>query len=375
MTASRDLGLYIHIPFCRQRCHFCAFYLEIARTERMDSFRSALAHEMDLYRRQNPLRSRPLHSIYFGGGTPTAMPPGHLLALLDLVRATWLISPGAEITVEAHPSTVTAEALKALADAGFTRISFGVESMNDKDFALIGRPGRVQDAETAVEAARAAGFTNINLDVMYGLPEQSLNDWIRTLRSLLALAPSHVSCYALTVEEGSRLSQDIARRLVSKPDEELQVDMESVAEAMLSAAGFVRYEISNYARPGATCRHNLLYWTDQNYLGLGPSAQSYVDGVRFGNIADLTGYVDRLKESRLPITEHTVLSAPDREADALVFGLRLLRGVPLNAIQSPERRQKVQELVGKGLLESDTTRVRLTALGRRYADSVAGELF
>ena len=375
MTASRKIGLYVHVPFCRQRCHFCAFYLEIAGTERMDAFRSALTQEIDLYRRQDLLKGRPLESIYFGGGTPTAMPVGHLISILDLVRATWPISPSAEVTMEAHPSTVSAEDLKQFAEAGFTRVSFGAESMNDQDFAAIGRPGTTEDTKSAVAAARAAGFTNINLDLMYGLPGQSLVDWIRTLRSLLALAPAHVSCYALTLEVGTRLAQNIARGLLSKPDDALQVDMEAAAETILAEAGLARYEISNYARQGAACRHNLLYWTDQDYLGLGPSAQSYVDGVRFGNLADLTNYVGMLEESRLPIMERTVLSDSERQRDALVFGLRLLSGVPLNAIHDPEQRQKLHALVSQGLLESDPERVRLTSLGQRYADTVAGELF
>lgn len=375
MTSSRDIGLYVHIPFCRQRCHFCAFYLEIGRTERMDAFRSALTREIELYRAKDLLAGRPLQSIYFGGGTPTALPANQLAELLELIRTAWPSSAPVEVTVEAHPSTVTAEDLGVLAEAGFTRISFGAESMNEGDFATIGRPGTVRDTETAVAAARAAGFTNINLDLMYGLPGQTLEAWTKTLQSLLTLDPSHVSCYALTIEEGTRLAQDIARGLVSKPDDALQIDMESAAETLLTAAGFTRYEISNYAKPGSACRHNLLYWTDHDYLGLGPSAQSYVDGVRFGNIADLTAYAASLGGHILPVAERTMLSASEQQRDALVFGLRLLRGVPLNTVEDPERRRRVDELVAKGLLESDTDRVRLTPLGQRYADTVAGELF
>ncbi|MBI3356757.1 MAG: radical SAM family heme chaperone HemW [Nitrospirae bacterium] len=375
MTLSREIGLYIHVPFCRQRCHFCAFYLEIGRPERIAAFCSALRREIDLYCQQGLLAERTLQSIYFGGGTPTALPASQLVALLELIQTTWPPSTAVEVTVEAHPSTVTAKDLRILADAGINRISFGAESMDDKDFAPIGRPGNVRDTETAVAAARAASFTNINLDLMYGLPGQSLEAWTKTLQLLLMLDPSHVSCYALTIEEGTRLAQDIARDLALRPEDALQVDMESAAETLLSKAGFIRYEISNYAKPGAACRHNLLYWTDHDYLGLGPSAQSYVDGVRFGNIADLTAYVDMLDKHRLPVAERIILSASERQRDALVFGLRLLRGVPLNNVDGPEQRHRVNDLVTKGLLESDADRVRLTSLGQRYADTVAGELF
>jgi oxygen-independent coproporphyrinogen-3 oxidase len=379
MQSQRDIGIYLHIPFCRQRCHFCAFYLEVAGTDRgmdrIDTFRLALAQEIEIHRRQDSIGNRPLQSVYFGGGTPTALPATQLVSLLQLVQAAWPIQASAEITVEAHPSTVTPTDLKILADAGFSRISFGAESMDEDDFALIGRPGRVRDTETAVKAARAAGFADINLDLMYGLPGQSLESWRNTVRSLLTLEPSHISCYALTIEDGTKLSRNMALNLLPGIDDALQIAMESEAETILGEAGFVRYEISNYAKPGFACRHNLLYWTDRDYIGFGPSAQSYVNGVRFGNVADLTAYVDMLADSRLPITERTGLSVIEQQRDALVFGLRLLRGVPLDVVSDSAQHNKIRTLIEQGLLESTTGRIRLTSVGRRYADTVAGELF
>jgi oxygen-independent coproporphyrinogen-3 oxidase len=247
--------------------------------------------------------------------------------------------------------------------------------MKDKDFVSIGRFGRVQDTEAAVLAARRAGFRNINLDLMYGLPGQSLQDWMRTLESLMALAPSHISCYALTIEEGTRLAQDIARHHVPTPDDMLQIDMESATERFLGEAGFSHYEISNYAKPDYACRHNLLYWTGGEYLGLGPSAQSYLHGIRFGNAADLEAYAACLNDNRLPMTDRTILSASERQRDALVFGLRLFSGVPWRAFPAAERDQQIAELVAEGLLDADHDRVRLTALGRRYADTVVEQLF
>ena len=211
MTTPRDIGLYVHIPFCRQRCHFCAFYLEVAKRERMEAFVSALRREVEMYGEQAPLKGRPLQSIYFGGGTPTALPVQTLCGLVTLIRGIWPASPTVEVTVEAHPATITADDAQALADAGFNRISFGAESMDDDDFGPIGRPGSVRDTERAVAAARAAGFTNVNLDLMYGLPGQSLGSWTGTLQSLLNMDPAHISCYALTVEEGTTLAREIAR--------------------------------------------------------------------------------------------------------------------------------------------------------------------
>lgn len=375
MTPSEAIGLYIHVPFCRRRCHFCAFYLEIAQPDRITRFQSALLHEIALHARQDFLKGRLLQSIYFGGGTPTSLPTKYLTALLNRIRATWPTSPSAEITVEAHPSTVSFEDLSALAEAGFNRVSFGAETMNDRDFASLGRFGLVRDTATAVHESRRAGFQNINLDLMYGLPGQSLRDWTDTVKALPALRPTHISCYALTVEENTRLAQDIARQVVALPDEALQIEMESAAEHILAGAGFTRYEISNYAKPEFACRHNLLYWTGGEYLGLGPSAQSYLAGTRFGKIANLESYVETLSGDRLPIVDRTTLSTSERQRDALVFGLRLLRGVPHLTTRAAERDLQVDELLAQGLLASDHDRLWLTPLGRRYADTVAEALF
>lgn len=376
MPHERDIGLYVHVPLCRQRCHFCAFYLEIATPARIAIFLSALEHELILYGRQDLLGRRALRSIYFGGGTPTTIPPQQLAALLGCIRKTFSVIPDVEVTVEAHPSTVTLHDLGVLAEAGFNRISLGAESMAPQDFIPIGRPGTVSDTEQAVLNARTAGFSNINLDLMYGLPGQSLASWTATLESLVALDPTHISCYALTIEDHTKLAQDIAKGLVPAPDETLQIEMETATEAILASAGFTRYEISNYARPGYACRHNLLYWTDGDYLGLGPSAQSYVAGSRFGNIANLDAYAGRLQNDHFPVTDRRMLTNEEQQRDALIFGLRLLKGVPNSlAIGNAGQRDILTQLTERGLIVKENDRIRLTPLGLRFADSVASDLF
>ncbi len=211
---------------------------------------------------------------------------------------------------------------------------------------------------------------------MYGLPGQSLASWIRTVESLITLNPTHISCYALTVEDHTKLAQDIAKGLVPAPDDTLQIVMEEAAETILASAGFTRYEISNYARPGYACRHNLLYWTDGDYLGLGPSAQSYVGSCRFGNIADLNAYTGRLQDNQLPVNERLTLSEEEQRRDALIFGLRLLNGVPNSvAAGDPGQRDLLAQLAVKGLIVNEGQRIRLTPQGRRFADSVAADLF
>ncbi len=324
------------------------------------------------------MHGRSVGTIYFGGGTPTALSISQLDELLAAIRRAFPVNADAEITIEAHPATVSASDLLALASMGFTRISFGAESMDDRDFVAIGRPGLVQQTARAVEAARAAAFTNVNLDLMYGLPGQTVTAWERTLRDAVALSPSHLSCYALTIEEGTGLAKQIQQGHVSPPDDSLQIEMDRLADVVLTEVGFTRYEISNYTKPGHACRHNLLYWTGGEYVGFGPSAESYVAGFRFGNVADLSRYERTLAQHRLPTVHREAVSVDERHRDALIFGLRLTDGVSLNEVgwyHLSGPREAVQRLMARQLLEIEEDRIRLTRLGRQYADTVAVELF
>jgi len=372
------LGLYIHVPFCRSRCHFCAFYLEIYRDDRAQSFLTALSREMQLHVAQQPLGGRRLDSVYFGGGTPTALRTEDLCDILSGVRTNFGLTRDAEITIEAHPDTVAVEGLRALSAAGFNRLSFGVQSLDVKELTQIGRPVLSDTTHKAVASARQAGFTNINLDLMYGLPGQTLDSWLGTVDHALALEPTHLSCYALTVENNTRLIVDIRRGTRDNPEELLQNAMENEAARRLAGAGFHHYEISNYSRPGYTCRHNRLYWENGEYLGMGPSAQSYLAGDRFGNIDDLDAYEDRLANGVLPIVDRESLGAERRRREAVVFGLRLIDGVPTASLPIHEEQrdwtEKVTRLIDDGYLETAGDRVKLTATGRRFADSIAVDL-
>ena len=373
------LGLYLHIPFCRQRCDFCAFYLEIHREDRAKVFVQSLIHEIELSAQQHVAAGRPIQSVYFGGGTPTVLAVTQLIAILSEIRKQLTLASDCEITVEAHPSTISEQDLVQLLQAGVTRMSFGAESMEDSDLTRIGRPGAVHETITAVTQARAAGFTNINLDVMYGLPGQSLESWQRTLAHCLTLAPTHLSCYALTVEEDTRLASNIQRRRSPAPDEGLQIEMDEAAQRMLVDAGYERYEVSNYANPGYACRHNLLYWTNGEYLGLGPSAQSYLDGTRFGNVADLMAYNTSIGTHRLPIEDRTRLSEKEQLRDAVIFGLRLIRGIPAHHLHQHAANYGhtavTARLLAQQLIEEDGGLSRLSARGRLQADTIAGQLY
>ena len=374
MPQATGRGLYIHVPFCHQRCHFCAFYLEIHHARAAEEFLGSLLTELRLYGEQRLFGSEPLQSVYFGGGTPTTLSAPQLATVLSTARETFELQGGAEITVEAHPGSVTQDSLSHLRKAGFTRVSFGAESMNQLELDRVGRPGNPMSTVQMVTAARKAGFTDLNLDLMYGLPEQTIDSWAGSLRQIVALAPTHLSCYALTVEEGTALQTAIRRGTVPAPDETLQNEMEDLAEDILGEADFTRYEISNYCRPGFASRHNRLHWTGGAYLGLGPSAQSYVAGRRFGNVSDLSAYNAFLRTGTFPVTESEQLSAADDACERLVFGLRLTEGITLEetgALEFSGLAGKVDELIGDDILERRGERVRLTARGRRYADTVA----
>ncbi|SLM49286.1 putative Oxygen-independent coproporphyrinogen III oxidase [Nitrospira japonica] len=376
---SRPFGLYVHIPFCRRRCDFCAFYLEVHHPAAAGRFLAALHTEIALHARQEAIQGRPLSSVYFGGGTPTALETSDLTGILDGIRNHFDLLPDCEVTIEAHPSTVTMNDLSTLLGAGFTRVSFGAESMEDTELARIGRSALAGETVTAVRHARRAGFTNVNLDLMYGLPGQSVASWLSTLEQCLDLTPSHLSCYALTIEPGTALASDVESGRCLPPDEGLQVAMEQAADATVHEAGYIRYEISNYAKPDRMCRHNLLYWTHGEYLGLGPSAQSFVDGSRFGKTADLNIYQRDLAAQRLPLSDHAVLSDPEKLRDSVIFGLRLLQGIPTASLSAHSgnygHEHALKHLREERLIEEVDRYTRLTAKGRLYADHVAELLY
>jgi oxygen-independent coproporphyrinogen-3 oxidase len=376
---SPPLGLYLHIPFCRQRCDFCAFYLEIHRESRAEGFVRSLIHEIGLSAQQHVAAGRLIQSVYIGGGTPTMLASTQLIAILSEIRTHLTLASDCEITIEAHPSTISEQNLLQLLQAGVTRISFGAESMEDGDLARIGRPGAVRETVKAVTQARTAGFTNINLDLMYGLPGQNLESWHRTLANCLTLTPTHLSCYALTVEQDTKLASNIQRQRSPAPDEDLQIEMDEAAQRILVDAGYERYEVSNYAKPGYACRHNLLYWTNGEYLGLGPSAQSYLGGTRFGNVADLAAYDTSLEASQLPIEDRIRLSEEEQLRDAVIFGLRVTRGIPSHDLHQHAanygHETVTAQLLAQQLIEEDGKRSRLSARGRLQADTIAGQLY
>lgn len=372
---AENLGIYVHVPFCRVRCRFCAFYMEISRQDRVQTFLDGLEHELRLYARDLGLRKIPVHTIYFGGGTPTTLTSQRLIRMLTAIRHWFVVKDDAEVSIEAHPGTVTPESLSAIRQAGFTRLSVGGQSFDQNELRDLGGRAFGGEVRQVFSWARSAGFTNISLDLMFGFPGQSMESWQRTLDEAVALSPTHLSCYAYTLEEGSSFYREVMQGKGPAPDPEFQVALEERAVERLAAAGFERYEISNYCRPGYECRHNMRYWQVQPYLGLGPSAQSCLGQARFGNVADLEGYAGSLKRGTLPLDEVTSLSPDQIDRERMVWGLRILSGVPVK-VKAMERKATLLQMIGQlreeGLLRMEKQgRVRLTDLGIRFADTVA----
>src|SRR3990167_1589238 len=323
------IGLYLHIPFCERRCRFCAFVTRDYRDDRAVAFVADLLKEIELAGDAGLVRGRRVETVYFGGGTPTTLSPQQLLAVLDACRRRVEVAPNAEITIEANPTGVDGPALRALRDGGITRVSFGAQSFDDAELDAAGTPHRADDIARAVRSAREAGLPTVNLDLIYGFPGQTHARWLANLDAAIALEPDHLSFYGLTIEEGTAFHREMARGRMTLPDGDAMADLYEMGRERLKGAGYAQYEVSNFARPGHVCRHNLGYWTDREWLGLGPGAHSYLDGDRFGNVESLSEYHRLVEGGMAPIAEREKGTAELRVREAVAFGLRTVGGVRL----------------------------------------------
>jgi oxygen-independent coproporphyrinogen-3 oxidase len=381
---STDLALYVHIPFCQAKCPYCDFNSYAGFEGLMAPYADALIAEMALWREAT--RDARVTSVFFGGGTPSFLPLAETERIFAAIRRSFRLTPDAEITVEANPGSADSARLGGLRRLGFNRLSLGVQSFQDDELHLLGRVHSAAEACEAYRAARRAGFENVNLDLIYGLPGQSLAAWRSTLAEAIALRPEHLSLYALTLEEGTPLAADVARGRRSAPDPDLAADMYLWAGEALAAADYDQYEISNWALPGHRCRHNLVYWRNQPYLGLGAGAHSCLSGFRFAAVRDPRAYIREVVATGAEpspdglavfLTSLRHLESVVRVTDAgamaetAILGLRLVEGVSLAAFR---RRfgvdllsvygPAVAELTALGLLERANGRLRLTPKGR-----------
>lgn len=374
------VGLYIHVPFCIAKCLYCDFTSYPVNDRDVNIYLESLVREINLYGSTLADEDKTISSVFFGGGTPTTLPAASFKTVLDELGSSFSLAAGCEITVEANPGTVDGAGLALLLEAGVNRLSIGVQSFNDSLLAVLGRIHSAAQALEAVRLARKAGFDNLNLDFIFGIPGQSLPDWQETLNKAAELSPEHIAAYGLQLEEGTPLARAVARGEICACPEEDETAMYQGAVEYLTAHGYSYYEISNFAKPGKQCAHNLVYWLNRPYLGLGPAAHSFMGGARFSNDPALEGYSDKVSREEYPVESKTFLSAADEMSETMFLGLRLTAGVDL--VQFYRRfgrraedvyRREIEGLIDKGLLELSGGRLRLTAMGLPLANIVFRE--
>jgi len=357
-------GLYVHVPFCLTRCGYCDFNTYAGLDHLKGAYVEALTAEAELWSAE--WTGTPFVSVFFGGGTPTTLPAAMVADLIGRLRRLFAVARSAEVTSEANPDTVDERYLAELLEAGITRLSLGVQSFDPAVLEALERVHSAESARRAFDAARSAGFSDVNLDLIYGAEGETLESWRRTLEEAIGLGPEHLSCYALTVEPSTPLGRKVAAGVVPSPDQDLQADMYSVACELLSEGGHEHYEVSNWARPGHRCAHNLGYWRGRPYLGLGAGAHSYRDGARWWNVRPPTQYVAMSAKGERPIGGRERLTEQERQMERLLLGLRTADGVPSDWVQ-PEC---AREFVAAGLAERRNGHLSLTDRGMFLANEV-----
>jgi len=385
--AARDAGAisaYVHVPFCRVRCGYCDFNT-YAPGELTGPAGSATAYgtavEREIALAGEVLQDAgnlSLATVFVGGGTPTLLPSEQLTGIVRRLASQWQLEDDAEVTTEANPDSVTIDSLATLRAGGFTRVSFGMQSSVPHVLATLERTHDPANVAAAVAGARTAEL-DVSLDLIYGTPGESLEDWRRSLEAAIALEPDHISAYALVVEAGTKLAAQVRRGLITMPDDDDEADKYELADELLTAAGYGWYEISNWARPGKECRHNLAYWRGGDWWGFGPGAHSHVGGVRWWNVKHPGAYADRLVRGASPAAAREDLTAEQRYDEQVLLAIRLAEGLPLDVLTAAGR-AAVPALVDDGLLTDEPAdagrprRVVLTLRGRLLTDTVVRAL-
>jgi len=371
-------ALYLHIPFCRSKCYYCSFSSSAGCSDLFVPYANALKKELSSIA-TNDLS--PLQSIFVGGGTPTILPPDLLTGIVDFCRKLFPVAPDIEISVEANPGTVEKSSLQALVRAGVNRLSLGVQSFDNRDLKNLGRIHSAGEAGSAVRDARNAGFANINLDLMCGLPGQTVSSWQQTLDRALAIQPEHLSVYQLTVESETPFAESLRSGRLHLPAEEDIIEMDRRTMQSCRDAGLIQYEISNYARPGLECRHNVNYWENGEYLAAGVSAVSFLKGVREKRTADIRDYVGKMAAGLPVVVESESLTNEASFRETVIMGLRMVRGVCRDSLRRRYGRDVteyygaiLEKLCNLGMLELTATHLRLTERGRSLANMVMAEL-
>ena len=369
------LSFYVHIPYCIKRCGYCDFNtytpselqdgatLEIVSNDYID----AVLSELDVA----PFDE--VHTIFFGGGTPSLLPADDLGRTIAAIKARNGLRPDCEITLEANPDSVTAEKLKRYIEVGFNRISFGMQSAKPHVLAVLDRTHNPDNVKKAVDMARTAGFGSISVDLIYGTPGESLDDWRDTVATALSLDIDHISAYALIVESGTKLAAQIKRGDLTMPDDDLMADMYLLVDQLCQAKGLSWYELSNWSKPGHECRHNIAYWENKNWWGLGPGAHSHIDGKRFWNVKHPTAYKQKLFSSESPIADSEELTSDQIAVESIMLGIRMREGLEIAALSGAQI-DRLANYAESAYVEIMDNRVVLTPTGRLIADRIVREI-
>jgi len=364
-------GLYIHVPFCRSKCPYCDFY-SVANTSLMSDLLDAMVSEMSLYKG----RFGAFYTLYLGGGTPSFLPEPRLEILMTRVRDQFVFAPEAEVSIETNPKDLTVEKVALLKALGFNRINVGVQSFDDGELSFLGRKHSAKDALGAVSRLREAGFENIGMDLIYGLPGQDLRHWLDTLERALSFEPEHLSCYQLTIEKGTPFGRMKEKGDLTSIGEDLEREFFLKTSRFLTDRGYLHYEISNFAQDlEHVCRHNEKYWHRSSYLGLGPSAHSFQQGQRWWNSRSVRAYCAALKSGRAPVEGKETLSPAQVHLESVALGLRTRRGFKFSEILGPTERKRLDELEATGFLHRVGNRVIATTKGFLVADHLPLYLF
>ncbi len=377
-VGGRGFGVYVHVPFCASRCGYCDFNTytasELGGGASREGYADAVLAELKL---AASVTGAPVDTVFVGGGTPTLLDPGDLGRILEGIDQTWGLAAGAEITTEANPESVDPRSLRALRQAGYTRISLGMQSAAPAVLRILDRRHTAGRAPQAAVEAREAGFDHVNLDLIYGTPGERPEDFAVSLRTVIDAGVDHVSAYSLIVEDGTRMATRMRRGELPYPEDDVAADRYLAAEEALGAAGFSWYEVSNWATtPEARCRHNLLYWTGGDWWGLGPGAHSHVGGVRWWNVKHPAAYAKRVEEGLSPGLGREILTDTDRHVEDVMLRVRLRAGLPLTALDAAGLTGAGRALAD-GLLDPaayEAGRVVLTLRGRLLADAVVRDL-
>jgi oxygen-independent coproporphyrinogen III oxidase len=370
------VGLYVHVPFCTKKCYFCSFNTAPMDDRAMRRYLDALHREIDLVASAPWAPRVHLETVFFGGGTPSLLSGADLTAILDHLRARFVIASGAEVTVESNPESLGGPKLAQYREAGVSRISLGVQALDDAILPAIGRLHDATAARAAFAACRAAGFDDVSVDLMYGLPGLDLDGWTRAIRAVLDWEPDHLSAYGLTLDAGSLWG---AGDVSGLPPEDTVVAQYWALAREAEVRGLEHYEVSNYARPGHRSRHNQIYWRRGEYLALGPGACGFVGDVRFANVKPVARYAALLESDVLPIDTSERLTAAQALAERLFLGLRTADGVPREVLETraaatPALRRRFDAWLADGLMEVDAERIRLTERGFLLSDALFVEL-